>query len=343
MAKTTATKIFLSHAAADLKLVEAFETLLTKALNITSESIFCSSLEGQGATKGKSFVDKIKDEATAADAVVALITPAYMESAFCLAELGAAWVLNTNRFPIVVPPNTFEVMQATLLGVVGVKLDNDAAMSQLFEDITTALKLPPAKAGVIARAMRSFTGEWPTLQGSIGVAKRVDAAIHNQTLAELKSARDGWEASEQDLENAKAQISALKKTKDAAEVAKVSKAFSDADWEMDLDAAIAEVADVAGEVGGNRVIRLMILDVLNKPSAPDLNDDYISRAVEIGVYDTEDKDWIRSSDEMKSLQKGMRKVDAVFEEHAEAAAELKRRGKRTNPNDIRFWEEQVDL
>ncbi|WP_223568336.1 toll/interleukin-1 receptor domain-containing protein [Agrobacterium tumefaciens] len=335
--------IFLSHSVSDIDLVEAFETLLSKALNITSESIFCSSLEGQGVAKGANFVDAIKDKAVEAKAVVALISPAYMESPFCLAELGAAWVLNTHRFPIVVPPNTFEVMQATLLGVVGVKIDQQEALTQLLEDIGETLSLPAPKAGVRARAMRDFVKAWPALKESIGKAKRVDASIHNKALADLKTARDAWEATEQELETAKAHIKALKKTKDPKQVAAVSKAFENSDWEMELDSAIGLISDLASEVGGGRVLRHMILELLGKPSHPDLNDDYIERAIEIDVYDPESRAWSHSSDEMKALSKAMEKVEAVFEEHEDAASELKRQGKRHRTDDIRFWEQQVGL
>lgn len=339
MPKSPSQLIFLSHAAADKELVEAFETLLAKCLNITSERIFCSSLEGQGAKKGANFVDEIKDKAAESQAVVALITPAYMESAFCLAELGAAWVLNTHRFPVVVPPNTFEVMQATLLGVVGVKLDDQEALTQMLEEIGAALSLSPPKAGVKVRAMREFFKIWPTLK--IGKAKLVKAAIHDKVLADLKSSREAWEASEEELDNAKAHIKALKKLKDADQAAEVSKEFEDGDWEMELDHAISIIAGLADEVGGNRVIRHMILELLGKPSAPDLNDDYITRAIEIDVYDPETRSWNYSSEEMKSLVKAMTKAEDVFETYEDAQAELKRKGKRYKTDDIRFWEEQV--
>lgn len=339
--KTPPALIFLSHAAADVELVEAFETLLTKALNITSESIFCSSLEGQGVKKGGNFVDDIKGKAIEAKAVVALISPAYMESAFCLAELGAAWVLNAHRFPIVVPPNTFEVMKATLLGVVGVKIDEQTPLAQLLEEIGEALDLSAPTAGVRLRAMRDFAKAWPKLRKSIGQAKLVDATIHAAAIAESKATREAWESTEQELEKAKAYIEALKKTKDALSVSEVSKQFEDTDWEMEFDAAIGEVSGIAAEVGGGRILRLMILELLNKPSMPDLNDDYIARAIEIDLYDPETRSWNHSSDEMKALVKAMEKVDLVLEEYADVTRELKRQGKRHRPDDIRFWEQQI--
>ncbi|KQV39345.1 hypothetical protein ASE37_21245 [Rhizobium sp. Root268] len=334
--------IFLSHAAADLALVEAFENLLTQALNITSESIFCSSLEGQGVTKGANFVDGIKDKAAQAKAVIALISPAYLESPFCLAELGAAWVLNTHRFPIVVPPNSFEVMQATLLGVVGVKIDQQEALTQMLEDIGDALDLPAPKAGVRMRAMRRFAEAWPELKQGIRKATRVDASIHEKVLNDLKETREAWEANEAELEASRAHVKALKQL-NPVEAAVVSKAFENTDWETEFESAIREVSAIAYEVGGGRVLRLMILELLGKPSVPDRNDDNIERAVEIDVYDPDTRSWNRSSDEMKALSKAMEKVDLVFEEHDGVADVLKQRGKRHKTDDIRFWEEHVGL
>jgi len=341
--KTSSPLIFLSHSVADKVLVEAFEGLLTRALNITSENVFCSSLEGQGVKKGDNFVDAIKVKAVEAKAVVALISPAYMESPFCLAELGAAWALNTHRFPIIVPPNTFEAMQATLLGVVGVKIDQEDALTQLLEDVGEALSLPAPAAAVRVRALRDFTQKWPVLKESVGKAKRVDAAIHDKALSDLKTSREVWEATQADLEKANAHIEALKKTKDRAEVAKVSKEFEDSDWEMELDIALGKVSEVGDEVGGSRILRHMILDCLGKPSTPDLRDSYIERVIEIGVFDHEIKDWVQSSDEMKALKKGIKKVEAVLEAHNEAAAALKSQGKRNDPRDIRFWEQHLRL
>lgn len=341
--KASPVRIFLSHSAADIEFVEAFEGLLIQGLNITSKDIFCSSLEGQGVKKGASFVDAIKSKAIEAQAVVALLSPAYMESPFCLAELGAAWVLNTHRFPVVVPPNSFEVMQATLLGVVGVKVDDQVGLAQLLEEIGEALSLPAPEAGVRARAIRRFFKDWPVLKNKIGKAKRVDVSIHEQALADLKTSREAWEASEQELETANEYIEALKKIKDAKEVAAVSKAFEDSDWEMELDNAMDEISGIASEVGGGRILRLMILELLNKSSKPDLNDDYIARAIEIGVFDTDSGEWNHSTEEMRELKIAMKKVYEIIEQHKDAETELKRQGKRSKTHDIRFWEEQLRL
>lgn len=341
--KTPTVQIFLSHAADDIKLVDAFETFLSRMLNITSESIFCSSLEGQGVKKGANFVDAIKGKATEARAVVALLTPAYMESPFCLAELGAAWVLNTHRYPIIVPPNTFDVMRATLLGVVGTKIDDEPGMAQLLGELSEALSLKSAAPGVQARAKREFFPSLAGLQDKIGKAKRVEASIYETALTDLRSANEALDETEKDLKQAREQIKALEKATTAAEAEDIRKKFADPNWELVLDSAIAEVDAIGAEVHP-RALRHMILDILGKTSLPDLHDDsYMTRAIEIGVFDTESRDWNRRSQEMRNLVKAMRGVDQVFSDHPDITDELKREGKRNNPDDIRFWEEQLRL
>ncbi|MGO7821153.1 hypothetical protein ACC684_28295, partial [Rhizobium ruizarguesonis] len=206
-----------------------------------------------------------------------------------------------------------------------------------------ALSLPAPTAGVRARAIRDFFKAWPVLKESIGKAKRVDASIHEKALADLEASREAWEASEQELETAKAHIKALEDIKGPKQAAAVRKMFEDSNWEMELDSAVSEISGLVSEVGGTRILRLMILELLGKPSHPNLNDDYIERAIEIDVFDPDSREWNHSSDEMKALSEGMKKVDEVFEEHEDTASGLKRQGKRHKTDDIRFWEEQLGL
>ncbi|MEM0928037.1 MAG: toll/interleukin-1 receptor domain-containing protein [Pseudomonadota bacterium] len=151
------TEIFLSHAAADKSMIERFEVFLSRATATPSSNIFCTSLEGQGVPKGKNFVDHIRSKVTEAKVVIAFITRNYLDSPFCMAELGAVWALGRDHFPIVVPPLDFDVLNATQLGVVGVKLDNQSAMLQMCEDICDALsKLDSLKVGLATQAIKTF-------------------------------------------------------------------------------------------------------------------------------------------------------------------------------------------
>lgn len=151
------TEIFLSHAKADENLIERFEIFLSRATSTQSSNIFCTSLEGQGVPKGKNFVDHIRSKVAEAKVVIAFITPNYLRSPFCMAELGAVWALGRDHFPIVVPPLDFDVLNATQLGVVGVKLDDQSALLQMCEDICDVLgETGRVKAGLATKAITTL-------------------------------------------------------------------------------------------------------------------------------------------------------------------------------------------
>ncbi|MDI4665968.1 toll/interleukin-1 receptor domain-containing protein [Xanthobacter autotrophicus] len=335
------TVIFLSHAAADKDLVEAFETLLAKSLGITSENIFCSSLEGQGVPKGANFVEAIRNQVVAAKAVVALLTPAYLDSAFCMAELGAAWALNTHRLPIVVPPNTFKVMEATLLGIVGVSIDNDVALAQGFEDLCNEISLSIPTSGVRNRAMREFQRQWDNLSKNLKGPSRIEASVHNSIIRDRDEAIEARDAAEKELSKAEAKITALRKAKDAAAVAAIDAKFDDTDWKDRLDEAFDKIKDLYAELGGREIARLLILDRLGKFIRPDFQNypDEAGRAVELDVYDSDGVKWNYAHPEVKELFGLVDQIIEIVEETPNDA--LKSKGLKTNVNNIRFWEEHI--
>ena len=73
------------------ELVERLVEFLRSGMGIENSKIFCTSLNGTLPT-GRDFVEIIKQEVKEREMVMALITPEYLKSQFCMMELGAAWV-----------------------------------------------------------------------------------------------------------------------------------------------------------------------------------------------------------------------------------------------------------
>jgi hypothetical protein len=61
-------------------------------VGLREEDYFCSDLPGTGVKPGQDFVDRIREELHGTELVVEIITPSYLESKFCLCELGGLWV-----------------------------------------------------------------------------------------------------------------------------------------------------------------------------------------------------------------------------------------------------------
>lgn len=94
-------KVFVSHASADWSVVDKFVDLLLHSLGLIAPEIFCTSADGLGIETGRDFVDKICESLRDSSLVILLLSPNYYASKFCIAEMGAAWALGKDVFPLV--------------------------------------------------------------------------------------------------------------------------------------------------------------------------------------------------------------------------------------------------
>ena len=89
MASTT---LFISQADSDTVLVKALVRLLESGIGVPPKDIFCTALKGQGIKPGADFKESIREQLGDATCVIAVITPRFYTSAFCMCELGGAWI-----------------------------------------------------------------------------------------------------------------------------------------------------------------------------------------------------------------------------------------------------------
>lgn len=126
-------KIFISHSSKDSELVQRFVELLQLGMGCSARDIFCTSLYGT-LPPGEPFVEKIKENIIDAEAVIFLISEAYLASPFCLAELGAAWALNRAIYPMIVDPVTEEQLnKLPILGRQYLPLLQKTGLQQLID------------------------------------------------------------------------------------------------------------------------------------------------------------------------------------------------------------------
>lgn len=109
-------RIFISHSSKDNAEVREFINLLVLGMNIPKEEIFSVSL-CENLPTGKMFSEKIKSAMISAEKIICFITPNYLQSRFCIAELGAAWIQEQKIIPILFSPIKYKDMDNTpLLG-----------------------------------------------------------------------------------------------------------------------------------------------------------------------------------------------------------------------------------
>lgn len=125
-------KIFISHSSKDKDLVFSFEKLLTNYYQFKREDLFCSSLT-DSLPVGEDFVEGIKKQLCKADLIILIITPYYLESKFCMMEMGAAWAYKDNIVPIVIPSVGVNALNDTpLKNIQSIKITDENALFDNF-------------------------------------------------------------------------------------------------------------------------------------------------------------------------------------------------------------------
>lgn len=96
-------KLFISFCGKDRALAEEFIEFLQLGMGIEKRDIFCTVYSEMLET-GRDFIGKIREQLRECDTVISLITENYLKSTFCMVEMGAAWAMSKNYFPLLTIP-----------------------------------------------------------------------------------------------------------------------------------------------------------------------------------------------------------------------------------------------
>lgn len=134
MKKENSAQLFVSHAEADAPYIEAFVKFLEE-LGFDDSNMFCSSVEGFGISWGDNIYDYLENKFNNNEndlMVLFMLSDNYYNSAACLNEMGAAWVLKKNYRSILLPGFEFkDIKGAVDPRRIAIKLDDEKLMTKL--------------------------------------------------------------------------------------------------------------------------------------------------------------------------------------------------------------------
>lgn len=137
-------KIFISHSSRDVDLVTAFVEML-EGIGIGHGKVFCSSVPGYGIPLGEDIYDYLREELIGKRVyVIFFLSDAYYESAACLNEMGAAWILRHDHLTILQPGFTFkEIKGAVNPRAIALDLNGECKdrLNDLFEKLKVMFRL----------------------------------------------------------------------------------------------------------------------------------------------------------------------------------------------------------
>ena len=90
-------KVFISHKQEDRAFADALIDLINFVIGADGDKIFCSSIPGYGIRQSRDIFKDLKNQFDKYEIFMVIIhSPRYYQSAVCLNEMGASWVLGTK-------------------------------------------------------------------------------------------------------------------------------------------------------------------------------------------------------------------------------------------------------
>jgi len=222
----SSTKLFISHAASDKLLVEAFVKLIEGGIGVPPLEIFCSSLKGQGIKPGIEFKSSIREHLNEATCVIALISQNYYGSAFCMCELGGAWMQTKNLIPVLVPPLESKDLKAVLLGMQTLKMFDKSELDELRDEVAAQHPLTPLPTPRWNERRDQFLDSLPEIIADLPNTTPIDRSTFNKLLNELEEYKQEFEKNEEEIQRLNVINGELAKLKDAPKVAAVIRKHS---------------------------------------------------------------------------------------------------------------------
>lgn len=149
-------RLFISHCAKDQEAVQQFLEFLVSGMGIPRGDIFCTSQSGT-LPSGQLFVEHIRGALGSCRQVLCFLTPSYLQSKFCLAELGAAWFQMGKILPLLTPPLQYADLNDTpLLGLQMLRQDRSEDLMVLYDELCQAEIAAGGQTAVFHRQLKQY-------------------------------------------------------------------------------------------------------------------------------------------------------------------------------------------
>jgi hypothetical protein len=177
-----------------------------------------------GIPAGMDFIGYIKEKIQKPEVVLLLLTPNYLASQFCIAELGASWAMTHRILPLLAPPLKYSdvkgVLAATQIETIKEGLTKTAIT--LADQLKLNLNFERWEA-----KKEKFLVRLPSILESLPKPKNPSSAEYESLKEAHHQATEALGAAEQEIENLKALNKDLLACKDADQVAEVKRKHAD--------------------------------------------------------------------------------------------------------------------
>ena len=219
-------EIFISHASKDKSLVTLFvDRILRLGLEVKTDSIFCTSLEGMDIKNGTDFRSQIQDALQTARLIILIVTPNYKASEVCQNEMGATWASGKRVVPLIVEPINYKSVGVLMEPLQIPKISDATAFSKLKDDITQELGITSTKTDMWDTAKAGFLKELPATVAELAFPKNLSEKEITDIITESQKLKNQAALAASKIAELQAKYDALAKEKGIAATDKVNSQF----------------------------------------------------------------------------------------------------------------------
>ncbi len=181
-------KVFVSYCSKNKELVEMFMEFLQLGMGVHKSDIFCTAYSEMLRTGG-GFIDEIRDRLQECEVVISIITEEYLESAFCLVEMGAAWAMSKQFFPMLTVP--YSRLNGTPLQNMQMRKMSDIEdMSVIYDELHFCGVLKEYQTAEFNKRVSEFTQGVECLNRGQYVLQKDKQGYYETTIESVRQLRD---------------------------------------------------------------------------------------------------------------------------------------------------------
>lgn len=154
-------RLFISHSAKDIHLVEEMIGLIRDAINISPDELRCTSVDGYRLPGGANTTEHLRKEVLSADAFIGVISENSLQSQFVTFELGARWGTEKHLSSVLAPGFSPSALPAPLSGLNALRCGNPAELHQLVDELSKQLNLPLSSSATYDKRIRMISSDLP--------------------------------------------------------------------------------------------------------------------------------------------------------------------------------------
>lgn len=179
-------KVFISYSSKNKKIMQYFMEFLQLGMGVDKNNIFCTAFS-ESIVTGEAFIEKIRKKMQDCEAVISIITEEYLKNKFCLVEMGAAWAMSKQYFPLLLVP--YERLNSTpLSGTQMRRLDQKNDVSVVY-DAGISVRHQTAEFN---KRLPEFITHIHKIQSGDFVIKKANGDYYEVTIDSVRKVKDNY-------------------------------------------------------------------------------------------------------------------------------------------------------